>query len=98
MGATQAIEDTQILCVVLRSVERKKFILRRRRSVESPISSDGVGVLDGRFEAYSQEAVVLERKLGHPQVPEGKKQRCRVRLDDLRRRLMPGVIREMQGR
>ncbi|MDP2735717.1 MAG: hypothetical protein Q8P12_05935 [bacterium] len=53
--------------------------------------------LDSRFDAYSREAAILEHKLDNPAVPKDKRNRCRVRLEDLRGRLIPGVVRQMQG-
>jgi hypothetical protein len=65
--------------------------------VDSITDASGGRRLDSRFEAYSNEAARLTTKLRNPNVPDGKKDRCKARLEDLRARLIPRVVREIQG-
>lgn len=60
-------------------------------------SREGISSLGARFEAYSREVGVLERKLENLSVPPEKKGRCQHRLHDLKDRLIPRVVRQMQG-
>jgi len=48
-----------------------------------------------RFEALSQEAARLREKIVSPQVPDGKKARCRWRLEDIQNRLLPRLQKKL---
>lgn len=52
-------------------------------------------VLAERLDSYHREARAIKRKLGNG-VPEGKKDRIAFRLEDIEKRLVPGLISKMQ--
>lgn len=48
-----------------------------------------------RFTNYCQEKTNIQQKLQNPQVPQDKKNRLQIRLNDLEERLIPETTRKL---
>ena len=53
--------------------------------------------LEKRMHNYDTEAAVIHRKLSNPDVPEGKKEKLRFRLNEIVRRLIPEISLEAEN-